>query len=97
AFLAGCSSSDSLTHGRGASGMGGSAGATATGGAGGPGSIGGQAGTGAIAVPDASISDAPGSDATCAGSVTEARLIPLDLFIMLDQSGSMKTTGGNGP
>jgi hypothetical protein len=47
-------------------------------------------------VPDASFVDAPAVDATCAGSVVEAHLIPLDLFIMLDQSSSMSSPVGTG-
>src|SRR6266480_122538 len=67
---------------------GGSAGAppSGPGGAGGSGRAGSGTGGSTINVPDASYADAPPVDATCAGSVSEARLIPLDLFIMLDQS-----------
>jgi hypothetical protein len=68
-------------------------------GSGGAGGI-GQAGAGhagsSITLPDASYLDSGPVDATCAGSVSEARLIPLDLFIMLDQSSSMDSPVGTG-
>src|SRR5438874_648917 len=86
AFLAACTSSEVLTHGHPASGAGGSP-TGATGGTGqgsetGRGGMGATAGAGPgiIAVPDSGMGGAPNIDASCAGSVTEARLIPLDLF-----------------
>jgi hypothetical protein len=56
---------------------------------------GGSGGGGTIVVPDASFTDSSPVDATCAGSVSEAHLIPLDLFIMLDQSQSMDQAVGS--
>jgi hypothetical protein len=38
----------------------------------------------------------PGTDASCAGTTSTATLIPLDLFVMQDQSGSMKETTSTG-
>lgn len=40
--------------------------------------------------------DAGAADAKCASSTTGATPVPLDLFFMLDQSGSMKETTGSG-
>src|SRR6185369_9831844 len=94
--------SKSPTKGHPAQGAGGgSSGPTGTGASGGPTGTAGSLGTGAgggpvISVPDASFVDAPAVDATCAGSVVEAHLIPLDLFIMLDQSTSMSSPVGTG-
>src|SRR5262249_1199475 len=55
----------------------------------------GMGGSSIIIVSDASF-DSTAVDATCAGSVSEAKLVPLDLFIMLDQSTSMSTRVGTG-
>jgi hypothetical protein len=57
----------------------------------------GGSGVGGIGVPDGPASDgALTPDAACAGSVSEARLVPLDLFIMLDRSASMAMRVGPG-
>jgi hypothetical protein len=49
---------------------------------------GGTGGSG-IGIADARAGDAVFDDATCAGAITAATTSPVDLFIMLDQSGSM--------
>jgi hypothetical protein len=95
-----CSASDPSSKGR--TSESGSGGGIASGVGGSPGSVGGagpgpgSGGNGIITV-DASISDASvSSDATCAASTTEGHLVPLDLFIMLDQSSSMDEKVGTG-
>jgi hypothetical protein len=83
----GGSATDASLTGSTTGGAGGSLGTTTTTGGGAP----------IVLPPDASFSDSSvGVDATCAGSTTVAQVVPLDLFIMLDQSTSMSTKVGMG-
>jgi hypothetical protein len=50
----------------------------------------------AIQTADAHNEGSPGIGVQCAGSVSTAVKVPLDIFIMLDQSGSMDSVTGNG-
>lgn len=109
ALLGGCGSEleatsggggDGAGHGKTGAGAGGDPGAGGAGGdlwssgPGGPGAGGAGAGSGQGAGSGA------GGDTACAGVTAEAALVPLDMYIMLDKSGSMgDETGplGSGP
>jgi hypothetical protein len=53
-------------------------------------------GSSVIATGDASGDKGGGIGTQCAGSISTPEKVPLDLFIMLDQSGSMSFDTGNG-
>ena len=98
AILGGCGSEPGETSGRGGSG--------GVGGGGGPGAPGGGGSGGGLFTggPGGGSSGGGGSgtggDAACAGVTAKADLVPLDMYIMLDKSGSMSNqTGpsGSGP
>jgi hypothetical protein len=62
--------------------------------------LGGSFTTGAAAGTGSSGSGSGGAGETCAGVTSQAELVPLDIYLMLDSSGSMsETTGamGTGP
>src|SRR5690606_6021706 len=69
------------------------AGGPGTGGVGGMPSPGSSGGTG----PIVNIGGGPGtSGESCTGETTTAKLVPLDLYLMLDSSGSMLETTEDG-
>jgi von Willebrand factor type A domain len=70
-------------------GTGGSANGTGTGGS----SASGGGGTGGGLNLDSSVGGGTADAATCGEAVQKADLVPLDLYVMLDQSGSMDTGG----
>jgi hypothetical protein len=79
------------------------AGASASGGAGGQGNTGGagngtgQGGEGGLVFTTSSGAGGAGGDggsAACVGQTVQAELVPLDLYIMLDSSGSMLEKSG---
>lgn len=91
----GAGSNSSGQGGSGAGSVGGNGGSGNTGGTTGGGDIGGFGGVGGGAGGSTG-----GSGGSCAGSSVKGELIPLDMYIMLDKSGSMadKTgANGNGP
>jgi hypothetical protein len=70
-----------------------------TGGAGQSNGSGGDVGLGGKFAAAGSGSTGTGTvdpDGGCAGEATKAQLLPLDMFIMLDQSGSMSESAGSG-
>lgn len=82
-LLGACGSSTSENSGAPGGGSGGSGGDATTGGAGGIGGL------------DLDSGDAPIPDSGCTGESQKAQPIPLDIFVMLDQSGSMALDAGN--
>jgi hypothetical protein len=83
-LLGACGSSTDDDTGSAGTGAGGSGGADAT--------VGGAGGTGGV---DIDANDAPFPDTGCTGDSQKAQPIPLDIFVMLDQSGSMDLDAGN--
>ena len=91
ACVAGCSAGDGPSSARqnnpGQTGTPGAGGTTNTGGNGGISS--GTGGGSLIGVPDASHDAGLDPDAACTGEVREGERLPLDMYFLLDQSGSM--------
>jgi hypothetical protein len=52
--------------------------------------------TGAGGFTSSSAGGSTGSGGDCAGTLSKAQPLPLDIFVMLDQSGSMSQGAGNG-
>jgi hypothetical protein len=100
AVFAACGSVPSVatngTLGKGAAGVGGAGATSGPGsgsGSGGQDNLGGSFGSGSAGDGDAGS----GGGDTCAGSTSKAELVPLDIYLMLDSSGSMSdATGQNG-
>jgi hypothetical protein len=89
-FLA-CSPVPSPGGGTSSGAMAGSSGVT--GGSGGAGAVAGDGGAGGLAEGGSSGTGAFGG---CTGTAFKATPVPLDIFVMLDQSGSMLQDAGNG-
>jgi len=76
----------------GVSGSGNSSGGPPTVQGGGPSGVGGSG----VVVGISGATGSAGNAATCAGEITEAKLVPLDIFVMLDSSESMLEPTGFG-
>ncbi len=94
-MVAGCGSTPSASGGAGGTGGsgGGSGGAGAQGGVGGAGAQGGTGGLSFGGTGGTSGGGTGGFEA-CAGETVEAELVPLDMYVMLDKSGSMADKTG---
>jgi hypothetical protein len=94
-LFAGCSASDGASgfEGGGATSSGGSANASGTGASGGSGGS-GNSGNGASGGfdTDSGTGGGGGIGETCAGDLQKGELIPLDMYVMMDISGSMLAT-----
>ncbi len=73
----------------------GASGGSDSGGAGGTGNVAAMGGTGNVAAAGGSIGDSgPGGiGGGCASDIYDGELVPVDMFVMLDRSGSMQDNG----